>query len=113
MVANLVKGTATIADLTTREKNHKVKEIVAMIAVSNKTSSPKKAAGHMLTLKPRAAAQKAEQKSTLAQARNASNNRKPKKLAQANKRKEPEEIFEEAARLAELNSASCSSSPCS
>ena len=51
MVENLVKETATIADLTTKGKNHKVKEIVAMIAVSNKTSSPSKLA-HVLTLKP-------------------------------------------------------------
>ena len=51
MVANLIKETATIADSTTKGKNHKVKEIVAMIAVSNKTSSPSKLA-HVLTLKP-------------------------------------------------------------
>ena len=51
MVANLVKETATIAVLTTKGKNHKVKGIVAMIAVSNKTSSQNKL-DHVLTLKP-------------------------------------------------------------
>ena len=51
MVVNLVKGTATIADSTTKGKNHKVKGIVAMIAVSNKTSSQNKL-DHVLTLKP-------------------------------------------------------------
>ena len=51
MVANLVKETATIAGLTTKGRNHKVKEIVAMIAVSNKTSSQNQL-DHVLTLKP-------------------------------------------------------------
>ena len=34
MVGNLVKGTVTIVVLTTKERNHKVKEIVAMIIAS-------------------------------------------------------------------------------
>ena len=103
MVANLVKETATIADLTTKGRNHKVSKIVAMIAVSNKTTA-KSSWLHVLTLKPVQQPLKAEQNAEYARSseeRFKQSQAAKEALAQANKRKEPEEIFEEAAKLAE------------
>ena len=51
MVENKVKATATIVVLTTKLRNSKVSKIVAMSAVSNKTSSQNKL-DHVLTLRP-------------------------------------------------------------
>ena len=51
MVAKPGQGNRDNRRFNDQGKNHKVKGIVAMIAVSNKTSSPSKLA-HVLTLKP-------------------------------------------------------------
>ena len=103
MVANLVKETATIADLTTKGKNHKVKEIRGNDRRQQQDLQPKQA-GPRVDFKARAAALKAEQNAEYARSseeRFKQSQAAKEALAQANKRKEPEEIFEEAAKLAE------------
>lgn len=51
MVGKLVKGTVTIVVLTTKERNHKAKEIVAMIIANKLIIVPTKLV-LVLTLKP-------------------------------------------------------------
>ena len=105
MVENKVKATATIVDLMTKAENSKVHAKSWQRAPSAiKDKRPNQAAPR-IDFKARAAALKAEQNAEYARSseeRFRSRLQAAKEaLAPANKRKEPEEIFEEAAKLAE------------
>ncbi len=102
MVGNLVKETVTIVVLTTKGRNHKVKGIVAMIIANKPIIVPTKLALALTSKLVRTL--KAEQNAEYARSseeRFKQSQVAKEALAQANKRKEPEEIFEEVAKLAE------------
>ena len=97
MVENKVKATATIVALMTKLRNSKVSKIVETSAVNKRTNVQIKRL-HVLTLKP-AAALKAESKMQSMPVQGGTfqaDSGCQRSLGQANKRKEPEEIFEEA-----------------